>query len=87
MYKLKEDQESITVVEGPFAGRNYRHGETYAEVPPQEMRRFEEIKPAPAPGGPLPAEGAAAPASGKETIRTIRKFGRAEDAAGMEKEV
>ena len=43
-YKLKHNAESFTVVDGAFAGKTYRPGTVYAEVPPQERGRFEEIK-------------------------------------------
>ena len=42
-YKLKIGQESIRVVDGLFAGRVYRPGMTYNEIPPEEAGRFEEI--------------------------------------------
>jgi hypothetical protein len=47
MYKLKENQESFQVVDGEFAGRSYKRGETYSEVPPNEAYRFDEIPDAP----------------------------------------
>ena len=43
MYKLKENQESFQVVDGAFAGRSYKRGESYAEVPPNEAHRFDEM--------------------------------------------
>lgn len=44
MYKLKAGMESFTVVDGSYAGRKYLRGRTYADIPPQEVHRFEEIK-------------------------------------------
>lgn len=44
MYQLKPGSESFTVVDGPCAGKTYKPGQAYADVPPQEMRRFEKIK-------------------------------------------
>jgi len=46
MYKLKS--ESFTMVEGPYAGKQFKRGDVYETVPPSEMRRFEEIKNEPA---------------------------------------
>ncbi|RJP59042.1 MAG: hypothetical protein C4549_02845 [Deltaproteobacteria bacterium] len=44
MYRLKEDQESFTIVEGPFAGRTFARGKLYVEIPPQEAKKFKEVK-------------------------------------------
>lgn len=44
MYQLKAGSESFTVVDGPYAGKTYKPGQAYADVPPQEMRRFQKIK-------------------------------------------
>lgn len=49
MFQLKKGKEGFTVVEGPFKGRAYKPGETYAEIPPQEAGKFTEIKKAAAP--------------------------------------
>jgi len=47
MYQLKKGQPAIEVADGQFAGRKYRHGVLYNEVPPQEKHRFEQThKPA-----------------------------------------
>lgn len=49
MYRLKKNVADFTVVDGPFAGRTFRAGKVYAEIPPQEKHKFEEDrKPAPA---------------------------------------
>lgn len=46
MYILKQNIEAFRVVDGPFAGRRYRHGVEYAEVPPEETHKFEmPVKP------------------------------------------
>jgi len=42
MYRLKPNVPDFTVVDGKFAGRTFRAGELYAEVPPEEIRRFEK---------------------------------------------
>ena len=54
-YQLKPGQEAFQVVDGPFEGRQYRPGVTYAEaeIPPREEKRFEEI---PAADSPAPAQ-------------------------------
>lgn len=44
-YRLRPGQETIEIVDGPMAGRRYEKGKTYAEVPPQEAHRFEEMRP------------------------------------------
>jgi hypothetical protein len=61
-YKLKIGQEAFEPVEGPFAGRKFVPGKTYGEIPPEEARRFEEIRAAAKPkpvGAPAPAPAAA----------------------------
>lgn len=55
MYRLKNGVESFTVVDGKFAGRTYERGQAYAEIPPQEKGRFEEIREAPASSETKPA--------------------------------
>ena len=40
--------ESFEVVDGPYAGRKYKRGKAYADIPPEEKQKFEKIKePAP----------------------------------------
>ena len=46
MYQLKKGQEAFMPVEGPLAGRKFVPGQNYAEIPPNEARRFTEIHPA-----------------------------------------
>lgn len=48
MHRLKKGQEAFEVVDGPMAGRKFRPGEVYAEIPAQEKRRFEAVRPKPA---------------------------------------
>lgn len=43
-YKLKAKTESISIVDGPFAGRTFIPGRVYDEIPPQEIHRFEIVK-------------------------------------------
>ena len=43
-FKLKQKYEVFTVVDGPFAGRTYRHEQVYNEVPPQEKYKFDQIE-------------------------------------------
>jgi len=42
-YKLKPGIESFQVVDGTFARRKFRKGFFYAEIPPEEARKFEEV--------------------------------------------
>jgi hypothetical protein len=44
-YKLKKGIENFDVVDGAFAGRKFVRGKVYGEVPPEEKKKFEEIKP------------------------------------------
>lgn len=49
MYQLKKGVSDFTVVDGVYAGRRYVRGTVYAEVPPQEIRKFINLTyPAPA---------------------------------------
>lgn len=43
MYKLKDKEENFTVTDGAFAGRSYTRGRLYAEIPPHEARRFDDL--------------------------------------------
>ena len=48
MYQLKRGVESFEVVDGPYAGRKYKRGKAYADIPPEEKAKFEKTKePAP----------------------------------------
>ena len=40
MYELKPNVPDFEVVDGPFAGRKYKAGETYKEVPKEEAHKF-----------------------------------------------
>jgi hypothetical protein len=44
MYKLKTNVPDFEVVDGKFAGRKYRHGQTYQEIPPEEVKKFDQVK-------------------------------------------
>lgn len=41
MYRLKKNVADFVVTDGPLAGRNYRAGGIYTEVPPGEKHKFE----------------------------------------------
>ena len=41
MWKLKPNQPQFEMVDGPMAGRSYRHGKEYTEIPESEGHRFE----------------------------------------------
>jgi hypothetical protein len=47
MYQLKKNVAEFDVVDGPCAGRKYRRGTPYAEIPPQEAHKFEIVEAAP----------------------------------------
>jgi hypothetical protein len=42
-YKLKTGIEDFQVVDGAFAGRKFRKGFLYAEIPPEEAQKFDEV--------------------------------------------
>ena len=44
-YKLRKGIENFQVVDGAFAGRKFVRGKVYGEVPPEEKKKFDEIKP------------------------------------------
>ena len=48
-YRMKPDGPDITIVDGPLAGRTYRAGASYDEIPAGYEDRFE---PADEPEGP-----------------------------------
>ena len=41
MWTLKPNHPPFEMVDGPLAGRAYRHGQQYAEIPEAEAYRFE----------------------------------------------
>ena len=43
-YKLKPGVESFEVVDGAFAGKKYLRGKVYEKVPPEEKKKFEQVK-------------------------------------------
>lgn len=43
MHKLKPNQPDFECVDGLFAGRKFRAGQTYTEIPENEKHRFEKI--------------------------------------------
>ena len=45
MYRLKPNVEAFTVVDGTHAGKTYKRGGSYAEIPPEYAGKF-EIEPA-----------------------------------------
>ena len=44
MYRLKKGVESFRVMDGPYEGRKFLKGKEYAEVPPGEALKFEEVE-------------------------------------------
>jgi len=44
MWKLKAGEPNFDIVDGPFAGRQFRAGVNYAEIPPGEQNRFEKVE-------------------------------------------
>jgi hypothetical protein len=44
MFILKPEIESFTVVDGPFAGRDFKKGIIYSDIPPAEAQKFEKAK-------------------------------------------
>jgi len=61
MFRLKRNKERFTVVEGPFAGKSFAHGQLYGNIPPDHAAKFEEIHKA-APVKAAPVKTAAGPA-------------------------
>ncbi|MGD0020829.1 MAG: hypothetical protein ABSC54_00855 [Smithellaceae bacterium] len=50
-FKLKETAEAFQVVDGPYAGKDFKPGIIYNDIPPQEANRFEKAKDEPASKG------------------------------------
>lgn len=44
MYVLKKGIENFEVVDGAFAGKAFVRGRQYAQIPPEEKKKFEEVK-------------------------------------------
>lgn len=60
MYTLKKNIQGFTVIDGAMAGKSYKHGVAYLEIPPQEAAKFDKTEAAPA------AAGGEAPATAKK---------------------
>lgn len=64
-YRLKQNVPDFEVVDGKFAGRKFRAGENYSEIPPEEKDKFEAVSPESKPDAraaePKPAPAPAAP--------------------------
>jgi hypothetical protein len=43
MFKLKEAIQGFTVIDGPMAGKSFKQGIIYPEIPPQEKAKFEKV--------------------------------------------
>ena len=43
-YRLKQGVEGFDVVDGPLAGRQYRKGVVYDEIPPGDAAKFKEVR-------------------------------------------
>lgn len=43
MYKLKDTQTPFTCVDGPEAGKSYRHDKVYAVVPQVDADKFTKV--------------------------------------------
>jgi len=76
MFQLKKGKEGFTVVEGPFAGRSFTHGQPYAEVPPGTSGKFEEIKKAAPAKAPADETEKPAKAESKKTVVTFPPSGK-----------
>ena len=79
-YILKKGVEAFEVVDGPLAGRKYKPGIQYTEVPPQEEHRFEPVSSTKSP--PRAAVNAGAASSAK----IIKALAKKSDARPTEKE-
>ncbi len=74
---LKKNAPEFDVVDGPMAGKQFRKGITYADVPPGDKAKFEEVKATTnntndrveeVKATPKPAAAVQAPAKKKETF-------------------
>jgi len=82
-YKLKPNAPEFDVVDGPFAGKKYRHGEIYPDVPPGDKGRFEAVGAKSLSPAPKPAKTVAPPAKkngvseddNKASVKTPAKGG------------
>ena len=43
MYRLKPNVADFEHVDGQFAGRAFRSGEQYQEIPPTDANKFDEV--------------------------------------------
>jgi len=71
MYTLKQGVQGFTVIDGPMAGKSFKSGMSYKEIPPQEAAKFvmtpaEGESAKPAAKAELSQESAAADDAGKK---------------------
>ncbi len=52
---LKKNAPEFDVVDGPMAGKQFRKGITYTDVPPGDKAKFEEVKATPKPAAAVQA--------------------------------
>lgn len=64
-YRVKG--ESFRVRDGAYAGREYVRGRTYTDIPPEEKRRFVEVRPPAKKTDPKPAAPAKFETGGKNS--------------------
>lgn len=81
MYRLKEGQESFTVVDGPLAGRTFIPGQPYPEIPPEEAHRFKH------PGEAVMASMAEKEAPAAESAKPAKADKQRADAPSEKSEV
>ena len=74
-YKLKPGFEAFDVVDGPLAGRKFKRGVLYSEIPENEASKFEEVQ-----------EEIKPETADLRTMRQANKRASAESAAGKESE-
>jgi hypothetical protein len=43
-FVLKKNTEEFQVVDGPLAGRKFKRGKVYGEIPEGEAHRFEKLE-------------------------------------------
>ncbi len=46
-FRLKKNAPEFEVVDGKLAGRKFKRGVEYSEIPENEKGKFEAVKPAP----------------------------------------
>ena len=85
-YRLKVNVADFVYVDGPFAGRSFKAGKTYAEIPPGEAYKFnaipDQVEEMPVPAGKNAKKAASSARKGQNVTEVGPGLEQAEEKKG-----